>query len=191
MRKDNFYPIVVCILSASLVLLIHGCVKKDNLIPDICFLREVATFSVNDSVQLIKDDPFQGVNLNYLFGIKPTGEWSISLQSEQYLVSIFVSECFSFADYQSYDSGTWERNLPTCRINNPSNHDRVQQFILHDLESNDIFEKQHIVSGNINYAIEQFDAECLYIRVTYAFDLRKNNRIKNIDGAVLAAVPMK
>jgi hypothetical protein len=189
--KNFPYLVFVSIFFLYLIILMNGCIKKDNIIPEVCFLREVATFSINDSAQLIKDDPFQGVNLNYLFGIKPTGEWSVALQSQQYLLSIFVSECFSFKDYQSYDAATWERNLPTCRINNPNNNERIEQFMLHDLEVNDIFEKQHILSGNINYAIEQIDNDCLYIRVTYAFDLRKNNRIKNLDGTILAAVPFK
>jgi hypothetical protein len=181
------------LLLSLLAIAASACKKKPiNEIDDSCYAFEFASFSVNDTLQIIKDEIFQGSNLNYLFGGKPTGEWSVALQSEFYALSISCKDVLSIESYNSMNFETWKASIEKQLNYSLETSNALQQIIFDDFRANKVYTTNDVFRGKVETIVLKTSV-CQFMELSYnlTFPVAENSDSIRISGKLKVTVPPK
>ncbi len=181
--------ILITILSA---LILFGCKKKIiNEIPEHCYTHEFAQFSIDNQLQEIKDNVFQGTNLSYMYGVKPNGEWSVGLESEDYELTINVAQSMTNEVYGTISDEAWLKTIEENGTYTLENNPRLQQLFLNDLTNSTLYTNEHIDSSLVKVTVNDIIKDCRFMEVEFNIYLRKDETAKHVTGKVKATIPKK
>lgn len=167
--------------------------KKEvlNTIPPQCYSDQFANFSVNDTLQEIKEEWIEGVNIHSSYGIKTTGEWAVALESNQYAISILVGNLLSDQEYQELSYPEWKKFIENKGTYSLNNNPLVQQILIHDFNRGNVFTQIDSLNGKVSISYEVPNKNCNYLVVSYQFNLQKNNSLITLSGNIKVPIPKK
>ena len=184
--KILFYVLIVICFTAI------SCKKKPiNEIPAHCYDDEYAFFSIDDTLQQIKEGTFQGASLYYSFGAKPEGEWSIGLESNDYELSINVASSLSTEVYRMISDEAWLNYWEENGSYQLEENALLQQFFLNDFNHSILFKSEHIDSSHVLITINDSINSCRYMEINFDVYLKKEQITKNVSGKVKATIARK
>lgn len=176
-----------------LITLAAACKKKPiNAIDDSCYAYEFANFSVNDTLQIIKDEFFQGSNMNYIFGAKPTGEWGVALESEHYALSISYKDVLSNESYNSMNFDAWMASIEQQLNYSLETSSALQQVIFNDFRANKVYTSNEVFRGKVQTSVLK-TSTCQFMELSYylAFPIEQTSDSIRISGKLKVTVPPK
>jgi hypothetical protein len=188
MRKQVSFYLVTAITALSL----FSCKKKEiiDAIPQHCFDASFANFSVDNQLQIISDNSIDGVNLNYFFGAKPNGEWSVSLESDDFLLSINHEQLISFDEYLLMTRKEFLQWLASNDNIDLVTSNQVSNLLFQDFSSNELFIRDDLASGLAKMKYLEAN-NCAFIEVDYELRFQKNSSEKIVTGVLKSAVVPK
>jgi hypothetical protein len=181
------------VIISMLLMYASACKKKPiNEIHDSCYTYEFANFSVNDTLQIIKDETFQGINMSFLFGGKPTGEWSVALQSEFYALSISCKDVLSNESYNSMNFNTWKASIEQQLNYSLETSEALQQIIFDDFRANKVYTSNDVFCGKVETTVLKTSV-CQFMELSYnlVFPIEDNSDSIRISGKLKVTVPPK
>lgn len=188
MRKQiNFY-LVIAITALNL----FSCKKKEiiDAIPQHCFDASFAHFSVDNQLQIIPDNSIDGVNLNYFFGAKPNGEWSVALESDDYLISINHAQIISFDEYLFMTRKEFLQWIASNDSIDLVSSNQISNLLFQDFSSNELYVRDDLVTGLAKMQYVESN-NCAFIEVQYELKFQKNSLEKMVNGVLKSAVVPK
>lgn len=171
---------------------IFSCQKKEviDAIPKHCEDASFANFTVNNELQIISDNTIDGVNLNYLFGAKPNGEWSLSLESEQFLFSLNHAQMISFDQYLILSREEYLEWMKANANIDILESNLVSNLLFQDLTNNELYLKEDLTLGQAKMQYTELN-NCAYIEVEYQLEFKKDTLENVINGILKSAVVPK
>ena len=150
-------------------LLISACRRQPlNAIPEVCYAQEYARFAVNGQPQTIREGEFQGVSLYYAFSVKSNGEWSASLESADYDLSINCAAFIPQEELNGLSQSAWETRLQSQGAYSLLNSPLVQQILLNDFSAQHVYTQAELFEGGVSLKPLAADAQgCHFVEVDY------------------------
>jgi hypothetical protein len=172
--------------------ILFGCQKRIvNPIPDYCFDEEGAFFIVNDSLQILTGETFMGVDLSNIYGAKPDGEWSVSLDSESYTLSISAMNFITFTQYKNMSLNEWINTLKTKGSYSLTETHLLQQLIFVDNSTGEIYLQENIKNGQVDFFYQETAGGCYFIKVIADLTVNKDDVEHNIYTQLISTIEKK
>lgn len=168
-----------------------GCKKEAiDAIPDHCFELENAFFRVNEELQPMGETTLGGVNVDIFFGAKGNGEWGLTFQNDDYLISITMSAFISNENYNNLSKQEWLNKLEQHGNANLKTTPLLSQLFFQDLSNELLFQKDDIVSGNALITFQE-NGNCALLTVNFVLEFEVNDEAVKVDGEFTVPTPPK
>lgn len=172
------------------IFLLFSCEKEAiDVVPDTCYNQSYASFRVDGEEQQVSEQMFEGLNLNYSYAAKPTGEWSIGLENDVHIISMTVFGFLTNEEYNELSKEEWTDSVSLYGNYNLTETDFLQQVVYQSLSDSIVFTKDHLVDGTVQMQYES-KGICDFMKIDYVLIFSNDTLAKWVDGSVYVAIPL-